>query len=254
MPSSLTILRRCTVSLSDPAQNARLSALAASCDILAVRPLNEQCLSQACHDLECDIISLDLSIRYKFYFKHKMVADAVNRGIKFEITYAPGMLANDGGQSRRNLISNATSLIRATRDRGLIISSDASRALMLRGPADVVNLACVWGLSQEKGTEAVGREARSVVAQAGLKRTGYRGVVDVKYGGERPKSICASAKVNEQHKGANIKRKAMVLDETTTESKPISKREQKRRAKKARLEASNGADEVAQRIIVEQKE
>ena len=239
-PSSLTLLRRCTVSLSDPAQNARLATLAAAYDLLALRPLNEKSLGQACHDLECDIISIDLSIRYPFYFKHKMVADAVKRGIKFEICYAPGILAVDGGQARRNLISNATGLIRATRGRGLIISSEARNVLAVRGPADAVNLACVWGLGQERGTEAVGRESRSVVVQARMKRTGYRGVVDVLYGGEKP-AAAPIAQEDQKPKNSKGKRKAVVLHDDVDDApdpKPVSKREQKRRAKKARQDAA----------------
>ena len=240
-PSSLTLLRRCTISLSDPAQNARLATLAAAYDLLALRPLTEKSLGQACHDLECDIISIDLSIRYPFYFKHKMVSDAVKRGIKFEICYAPGILAVDGGQARRNLISNATGLIRATRGHGLIISSEARKILAVRGPSDVVNLACVWGLGQERGMEAVGRESRNVVVQARLKRTGYRGVVDVLYGGEKPVAAPMTEEENQKSKGAKGKRKAVVLRDEVDDApdpKPISKREQKRRAKKARQDAA----------------
>lgn len=252
-PTSLTILRRCTISLSDPAQNARLASLAAAYDLLALRPLTEKSLGQACHDLECDIISLDLSIRYPFYFKHKMVADAVKRGIKFEICYSSGVLASDGGQARRNLISNATGLIRAARGRGLIISSEAKRALALRGPSDVVNLACVWGLGQERGTEGVGREARSVVVQAGLKRTGYRGVVDVLYGGEKPVATATSEKEIDTRVSAKGKRKAIVLGDMddSSQPKPISKREQKRQAKRARQDAAENEPNKSSAMTVD---
>ena len=170
-----------------------------------------------------------------------MVADAVKRGIKFELCYAPGLLANDGGQARRNLISNATGLIRATRGRGLIISSEAKRALALRGPSDVINMACIWGLGQERGTEGIGREARSVVVQAGLKRTGYRGVVDVLYGGEKPEASYLRQKEDGKAQSAKGKRKAIVLGdepESKSHSTPVSNREQKRRAKKVRQDAS----------------
>ena len=170
-----------------------------------------------------------------------MVADAVKRGIKFELCYAPVLLVNDGGQSRRNLISNATGLIRATRGRGLIISSEAKRALALRGPSDVVNMACIWGLGQERGTEGIGREARSVVVQAGLKRTGYRGVVDILYGGEKPEVSNLQRKEGGKAQNARGKRKAIVLGdepEGKSHSAPVSNREQKRRAKKVRQDAS----------------
>jgi len=235
----LRILRRCTLNLSDPSQNHRLSSLASACDILALRPTTEKTLLQACQALECDLISLDLSTRFPFYFKHTMLSSALQRGIKFELCYASGLLNNDGGASRRNLISNATQLIRATRGRGLVISSQAKRALGCRGPADVVNMAVLWGLGQERGKEAICREARSVVVQAQMKRSSFRGVIDVVYGGEKPERPVIEEK-SAKGQPVNGKRKAAAIEEQAIEEnvspKPISKREQRRRANKARAE------------------
>ena len=256
IPKSLHILRRCTLHLSDPSQNHRLSALSSAYDILAIRPDNEKSLQQACQSIESDVISLDLSTRFYFYFKHGTMASALRRGIKFEICYGPGILNSDGGASRRNLISNATQLIRATRSRGIIISSGAKRALACRGPADVVNLAVLWGLGQERGMEAVGGEARSVVVQAEMKRRSFRGVIDVVYGGEKPERVPGKSKKDKQEKG---KRKAAVLEndavgQGNVAPKPISKREQKRQAKKAKLDTAqaseNKIDEASKASIV----
>ena len=172
---------------------------------------------------------------------------ALQRGIKFEICYAPGVLATDGGAGRRNLISNATQLIRATRGRGIIISSEAKRALACRGPWDVVNLATVWGLGQEMGVEAVGRGARSVIVQAKIKRTSFKGVVDVVYGGEKPESVNQHTENGVKDKGNQNKRKADVLDNVPgggDQDKPLSKRQQKRQAK-ARLSNAKANDGLA---------
>ena len=236
-PPHLRILRRCTLHLSDPSQNYRLATLAAAYDILAIRPTNEKSLVQAC-SLECDIISLDVGTRFPFYFKHTTLSGALQRGIKFEICYGPGVLNSDGGSSRRNLISNATQLIRASRGRSLILSSEAKTALACRAPADVVNMAVMWGLGQERGVEAIGREARSVVVQAEMKRRSFRGVIDVVYGGERPEKPPQEEKMGKV-KQSGGKRKAAALDDGNKEGnspKPISKREQKRQAKKAKFE------------------
>lgn len=251
-PKSLHILRRCTVVLADQSQNHRLAAIASHYDILALRPTNERALLQACQSLECDLISLDLSTRFPFYFKMKTLSLALQRGIKFEICYAPGVLATDGGASRRNLITNATQLIRATRGRGLVISSETKRALACRGPMDVVNLAAVWGLGQERGMEAVGREARSVVVQAEMKRRSFRGVVDVIYGGERPEKADEKLSSTVKGKESNNKRKADVLgdapDNIEAPPKPLSKRQQKRQAKEARLKTTNSKDAIAEEL------
>ncbi|OKL56737.1 hypothetical protein UA08_07735 [Talaromyces atroroseus] len=244
-PESLTLLTRLNLILSDPSQSYRMANLIPLFSIIAVRPTNEKSLLNACTSMDCDLISLDLSVRLPFHFKFKTVSSAISRGVRFEICYSPG-ITGSGMEARRNLISNAMSLIRATRGRGIIISSEAKRALAIRAPMDVVNLACVWGLPQERGKEAVCEEARKVVALSSIKRTSWRGVIDIVNGGERP-----PAKVNEkapnkktvqnvtlrESNAESLKRKAS-LESTPEADKPLSKREMKRRAKKARLEAN----------------
>ena len=251
VPPKLKILHRCTLYLSDPSQNHRLPQLSASYDIFALRPTTEKALQQACHSLECDLISLDFSIRHPYYFQIKTMKSALDRGIKFEICYAPGVLNADSGASRRNLISNTTQLIRATRGRGIIISSEAKSALACRGPADVINLAVIWGLGQERAIEALGRESRNVVVLAKMRRRAFRGVVDIVYGGGAPVKLPTEDQSpnTQQNKG---KRRAdfvesdssVKVDSTAIETSPssISKREQKRQAKKARQEASRSED------------
>ena len=177
VPKSLKLLTRLTLTISDPSQNHRLSTIQHSYDLLALRPVNERALVLCCHSLECDLISLDLSLRLPFVLKFKTVASALQRGIRFEICYSPG-LTGGSAENRRNLISGATALIRATRKRGIIISSEARNALGVRAPWDLINLAAVWGLDQEKGRNAVDEEARKVVALARMKRESFRGVVD----------------------------------------------------------------------------
>ncbi|KAG8407668.1 RNA-binding RNA processing protein rpp1 [Metarhizium acridum] len=60
-----------------------------------------------------------------------------------------------------------------------MISSEAKTALSLRGPADVVNLLNVWGLAKEKGLEGLRSIPRSIVVNEGIKRNGFRGVINV---------------------------------------------------------------------------
>ncbi|KAF7116239.1 hypothetical protein CNMCM5793_004315 [Aspergillus hiratsukae] len=245
-PKNLQLLSRVNLTLSDPAQNQRLASLAQVYDLVALRPTNEKALLNACTNLECDLISLDLSVRLPFYFKFKMLSAAIERGVRLEICYGPGVTGS-GLEARRNLIGNAMSLVRATRGRGIVVSSEARRALGVRAPWDVINLTCVWGLSQELGKEAVSDEARKVTALAKLKRTSWRGVIDIVDGGQTSKSQAVvsgmgqkgmSKKSVSQAQGDNLKRKASLGSEAAAEEieKPLSKREMKRRAKKARLE------------------
>ena len=143
--------------------------------------------------------------------------------------------------ARRNLIQNATAIIRATRGRGLVISSEARDALGCRGPADVVNLACIWGVGSEVGHEAVSKEARRCVGAARLKRSSYRGAVDVVYGGAKPEKSEKRKKDQGQQMGGN-KRKAEDDDGggdgTGAAAPPLSNRQRKKLAHEARMKAA----------------
>ncbi|PMD38515.1 PHP domain-like protein [Hyaloscypha variabilis F] len=240
IPKKTVLLRRCTLCIADPTQNHRLPALAAVYDILALRPTTEKAFLAACLSLDShSLISLDLAKHFSFHFKPKPLMTAINRGIRFEICYSQSM---DGDTAaRRNFIGNVVAIVRATRGRGLVVSSGAMSVLGVRAPADVLNLLEVWGLKRERGLESLGVNPRGVVVNEGLKRTSFRGVVDVVEGGE--KIVKGKGKENgekEKEKGTqqngvgkkqNGKRKA---DETNGETTP---RISNRAAKKAKLKA-----------------
>ena len=109
-------------------------------------PTTEQAFLTACESLDVDIISLDLSTRLAFSIKPKQVKLAISRGIHFEISYAPAIRGSivfidfSDSSCRRNIISGAQSLIRATKGKNTFVSSAARTALELRGPYDIMNL------------------------------------------------------------------------------------------------------------------
>lgn len=162
---------------------------------------------------------------------------AVSRGVRFEICYSQALLATDP-RGRANFISNATNLIRATRGRGIIISSEAKSAFGLRAPADIVNLFNVWGLQSEKAMEGLRTIPRSVVVNEGMKRDGFRGVINIvqvikKDAVEGDQTDDQSSAAEQPGKRKNQKRKNGGED-----AQPISKREAKKMKLAARAAAS----------------
>ena len=156
--------------------NYNLTLSAKEFDILAIRPTNEKTLQYACTQMDVDIISLDLSVRLPYYLKFSTIGSAYTRGVYLEICYAASI--RDTG-ARRNLFSNAANLVRATRGRGLIISSEAAEALSLRGPHDLINLATFWGLKQEKGRDCILDNPRKVLIKADTRKNIHKGVLRV---------------------------------------------------------------------------
>jgi ribonuclease P/MRP protein subunit RPP1 len=264
IPKSITkVLTRATLTIADATNNHRLTQFSPTYNLLALRPTDEKTLQLCCTSLECDLISLDLSQRLGYPLKFKTVSSALQRGIRFEICYSPAIQSSGNSEARRNLISGAGQLIRATRGRGMILSSEARNALGVRAPYDVMNLTHIWGLGQERGKEALCEESAKVVRLAGMKRTSFRGVIDIVDDGA-PKKQGTMATTNAKDAGKaqadknnGVKRKASALSIPTapnsttqsSEEKPLSNREKKRRAKKAKLEArlnGNNTQEEAQ--------
>ncbi|KFY24817.1 hypothetical protein V493_05010 [Pseudogymnoascus sp. VKM F-4281 (FW-2241)] len=235
-PPNLKILTRCTITLSDPSHNHRLPSLAQAYDILAVRPTTEKAFLAACLTLtDASLISLDLTQRFPFHFRPKPLMTAVKRGVRIELCYSQAL--QGGSVDRRNVIMNVQSIVRATCGRGLVVSSEARSVLGVRAPADVGNLLAVWGLSGERAVEAQTINPRIVVVNETIKRTGFRGVVDVVDGGPKPEAV-EKGSAKEAAKGqANGKRK----NEQAEEAAPtISKRQ----AKKLKMEALKASKEA----------
>ncbi|KAM0335303.1 hypothetical protein ACHAQA_000348 [Verticillium albo-atrum] len=238
-----TILHRATLLYSDPSQNHRLPTLAAAYDLLAVRPTTERAFSAACLSLpDPCLISLDLTSRFDFHFRPKPCMAAVARGVRFEICYAQALQppgAPDAARARAMFIANLQGLARATRGRGLVLSSEAQSALQLRAPADVVNLMAVWGLGTERAAEALRGNPRGTVVNEGLKRTSYKSVINVVQTADRAaedaemRDADAGAEAqNAAKKGKNAqKRKTDEAGTGAEQPQAISKRQ----AKKLRL-------------------
>ncbi|KAL2017667.1 hypothetical protein VTK56DRAFT_1881 [Thermocarpiscus australiensis] len=193
-PALPTTLRRATLVITDPSTtNYRLPDYARAYDLLALRPTTEKSFSWACLSTTDPpaLISLDLASHLGWHIHHRTAMAAVARGTRFEVCYGQALVGTqqqqsagpgpgpDAARQRVNFIGNVQALLRATKGRGIVVSSEARGALGLRGPADVVNLLAVWGLGPEKGFAALGQGARAVVVNEGIKRRGFRGVVDI---------------------------------------------------------------------------
>ncbi|KAJ4173194.1 RNA-binding RNA processing protein rpp1 [Fusarium falciforme] len=180
--------------------NYRLGSLVAAYDILAIRPLTDKAFQNACLTLDVPIISMDFTQHFQFHFRPKPCMAAVTRGVRFEVCYSQALAADARG--RANFISNVTSL--------------------------------------RKGNAGLGAIPRSIVVNEGIKRSGFRGVIDVVEVAKRDEDQgnadedgkkASDATGKKKNKGQNQKRKSDGED-----AQPMSKRQ----AKKMKL-ASRGA-------------
>ncbi|KAI8808965.1 RNase P subunit p30-domain-containing protein [Cladochytrium replicatum] len=170
---------RITVIMSDHTKNYGLtnpSQFFSSFDIIAVQPMNEKAFQLACSTLDIDIISLDFSVRLPFYMRAPQINAAVSRGVQFEICYS---CAIRDSESRRHLISNASSLIRLTKGKNVIVSSQAQAAMDVRGPYDVLNLCSFFGMNAAIARQAMTAACQSALSKAAARRSSYRSVMSI---------------------------------------------------------------------------
>ncbi|ODV92746.1 hypothetical protein CANCADRAFT_16042, partial [Tortispora caseinolytica NRRL Y-17796] len=170
----ITFLRRLTINIDTPSITNNVMQFMKLFDIVAVRPMSEKSFQNACMALDIDIISFDPSARLPLIPKHATVAAAINRGVYFEICYGAGV---GNSRSRTQTITNATTIIRIARSRGLIVSSDADTAVACRSPHDVINLLCVWGLDHMRAREAIQRNPCLAAKSGTLRHTSHKQAV-----------------------------------------------------------------------------
>lgn len=234
-----TVLTRCTVPLADNSIGHHMLRLVNVYDIVAVRPIDEKSFQTACLNIEgANLISLDLTQFQTYHFKPLTVLAAVNRGMRFEVCYSQFLSADARG--RATFIGNLMQLVRATKGRGLVVSSGTRNVMGLRGPADVTNLLAVWGLSTEKGKEALGVNPRGLVVNEAMRRKGFRGVVQIVQVADRPKitgdkmeGVEQEMATDEGQSKAGQKRKGG--DAQGQGDAPVSKRQAKKKLKKLAL-------------------
>lgn len=178
----LKLFSRATIVISDPSKSQSVSKLS-SCgmfDLIAVQPTTEKALQMATTNLDIDIISLPMATRLPYFLKHKTIGQAVEKGIKFEICYA-GLIAGPAGYesamtlgttghiSRKNFIGNCLQLIRASRNRGLVLSSGALEPLHVRNNTEILALMDTLGHKVSKGKEAFTKNPQECLVAGRLR-------------------------------------------------------------------------------------
>mmetsp|Transcript_40678 Transcript_40678/g.68105 ORF Transcript_40678/g.68105 Transcript_40678/m.68105 type:complete len:285 (+) Transcript_40678:246-1100(+) len=171
-------MTRITIVLEDSTQAAQLNAaqaILATYDIVAVKPTSERTLQQACSMLDADIITMDFTRRLPFRLRPQLVKQALQRGLLFEVEYS-GLLRS--GTARRQLIGQAAALMKACGVGGVVLTSGALRAMELRGPYDVVNLASLFELNTNAAKAALASQCERVLAHGAARKT-FKGIIQV---------------------------------------------------------------------------
>ena len=162
----VSIYTRLTVTMDDQAILYKLSQSqwAKEYDILAIQPLNEKIMQSFCSgNIDCDILTLNMSEKLPFDLKRVNLTLPVVRGSVFEINYSQALSSQT---ARVNVISNGQLLVDKSRSKSILLSSGARNLLFLRSPYDVCNLALLFDLKDHLARESVFKLADKVIQYA----------------------------------------------------------------------------------------
>ncbi|KAI4600958.1 hypothetical protein KJ359_013123 [Pestalotiopsis sp. 9143b] len=243
-----TVLTRCTVPVADTSVGHHVPRLVNAYDIVALRPTTDKGFQAACLNIDnAHVISLDLTQYLGYHFKPVAVMAAVRRGMRFEVCYAQALAADARG--RAVFIGNLMQLVRHPRPRPRRQQRGQGPA-HLRAPADVVNLLAVWGLATDKAAEAQSVNPRGVVVNEGIRRNGFRGVVEIVQVADRPnkagkddagdkmEGVEQQPQQQQKRKEKNGGQKRKGPDVQEQSGGPLSKRQAKKNKKLAVLEGN----------------
>lgn len=194
--TGLKIYSRITLIIDDPSKGQSLSKISQAFDIVAALPVSEKGLAIATTNLDVDILTFNYGIRLPAILKHKNICSCVNRGVKVEIVYS---YALRDIQSRRQFIANVRNVLRASRLRGIVVSSGATSSLECRNVLGVSSLLRTLGLANDQCSRAQGENASLVLLNGRLRNGSYKQVIVLGSGDENSPNIVDDTRLPSSH-------------------------------------------------------
>ncbi|NXA10320.1 RPP30 protein, partial [Sapayoa aenigma] len=181
----IRVLTRLTLVVSDPSHCNLLRSTSANIrlyDIIAVFPKTEKLFHIACTTLDVDLVCINVTEKLPFYFRRPPVNMAIDRGIYFELLYAPAI---KDSTMRRYTISNAISLMQickgkvSSQSENKIINS-VQILLELYSHFNNSDRGLLFGLSESEAKAAVSTNCRATMLHGETRKTACGVVYTVK--------------------------------------------------------------------------
>lgn len=174
----LQLYTRLTIIVNDSSKLMNFNKFQSYFNLISIKPMTEKALQLSIINLNIDLISVNLASKLNFYLKHKIIGQALKKGIKFEVCYNGLIISQSNSQSRKFLISNLVQLIRATRSNGIVISSGCNNAVDVRSLHNIVNFFQTLGLKSKNINQYIAN-SKLVLVNGTLKLNSYKQLVAV---------------------------------------------------------------------------
>ncbi|KRY91412.1 Ribonuclease P protein subunit p30 [Trichinella pseudospiralis] len=117
--------------------------LISSYDIIAVCPLNETTFDVAASDPRVHLITTDVTVDNFSIFEGNRLNEAVRNGKYIEISYMPAIMDTS---IRKEVFTCGRKIFRTVGEKGIILTSRATRPMEMRAPYDVINISHLFGM------------------------------------------------------------------------------------------------------------
>eukprot|EP00054_Salpingoeca_dolichothecata_P021933 m.142048 g.142048 ORF g.142048 m.142048 type:complete len:118 (+) comp24169_c0_seq2:249-602(+) len=107
----------------------------------------------------------------------------------------PSFLFSQDASARRQLICNVVGLVNVTKGKNIIFTSQATNALRLRSPYDIMNLGRLFGLNQAVSKMAVSTNCRAVLLRGKTRAETAKSTISVAFS----EALLSQAKVRKRH-------------------------------------------------------
>ncbi|EDK43523.1 conserved hypothetical protein [Lodderomyces elongisporus NRRL YB-4239] len=183
----LKLYSRITLVVSDTSKLQGLSKLQSCFDLIAMQPLNEKALQMTVMNVECDLISFNLSSKLPFFLKFKTIGSGIQKGIRYEINYSHIVsgtkgYVNDNVNSnllKKNWFSNVLQLIRSSRSKALVVSSGAQNPLQVRNGNDILVLLKTLGLDSSRAKSCITMESENALVNGRLRIKSHKQAISI---------------------------------------------------------------------------
>ncbi|KRZ77470.1 Ribonuclease P protein subunit p30 [Trichinella papuae] len=148
----LRVFSRLTLVVSsvERLQELLSNKLISNYDIIAVCPLNEITFDVAASDPRVHLLTTDVTVDNFSVFEGNRLHEAVRNGKYIEISYLPAIMDTSIRKEYKKLM-----LFRTIGEKGIILTSRATRPMEMRAPYDVINISHLFGMKTNEARSTI---------------------------------------------------------------------------------------------------
>jgi ribonuclease P/MRP protein subunit RPP1 len=156
--------------------NTKMSKILHTYDLLSASVTTDKLFELLIHKSDIDILSLDFCEPIRFFFNKKLIRQAIDKHIMFEISYSKAL--SDSKAYRKQFLGKTRELVEVTKGKNVILSWGSLMQILQRNPHDVVSLGELMGLNRQQAMNALQSNWEDLVKRCRLRKS-FKGAAEI---------------------------------------------------------------------------